>query len=136
MKFRAVTELGRVGSEQVLDALAQGDCGRLAELHEWIQDRCRQDVDREAEAVKEACRVEGAEVDDMVAQPHPWTGTSGGRRKNTKRQVGERKIVPFWHLDPRGHGRVCHGAKVVHDGGFIGAFVGRADWEKNDELAW
>ena len=89
-----------------------------------------------AEAFEEACCIEGAEVDDVVAQPHPGTGVAVNRRENAERQVGEREIVPFRHLDPGGHGRVSHGAKVVHDGGFIGAFSGRADWIKNTELAW
>ena len=67
VKVGAVPEVGRVGSEQGLDALSKGDRGRLAELHERIQDGRGQDVEREAEAVKEACRMEGAEVDDVVA---------------------------------------------------------------------
>ena len=42
-----------------------------------------------------------------------------GRRENAKRQIGEREIVPRRHVDPRGQVRVCHGAKVVHAGGFM-----------------
>ena len=133
---RGGPELGRVGSEQGLDALAQGDRGRLAELHQRVQYGRSQDVRGESKSVQHLRHEKGAEVDDVVAQPHPGTGFAVGRRENAKRQVGEREIVPFWHLDPRGHGRVCHGAKVVHDGGFIGAFAGRADWIKNAELAW
>ena len=64
-----------------------------------------------------AC-VEGAEVDDVVAQPHPGTGIAVGRRKHTKGQVGQRKIMSGEDVDPRGQVRVCHGAKVVHAGGF------------------
>ena len=119
MKVLVVPELGRIGSEQSLDAFAQGDRGRLAELHQRVQDGSRQDVVGEAKAVEEACGMEGAEVDDVVTQPHPGAGIAVGRRENAKRQVGEREIVPFWHLDPGGHGRVCHGAKVVHAGGFM-----------------
>ena len=78
MKVEAVLELGRVGGEQSLDALTQGDCGWLAKLHEWVEHRCGQDLGGEAEAVEQACGVKGAEVDDVVTQPHPWAGTSAG----------------------------------------------------------
>ena len=52
MKVGAVPGAGRVGSEQGLNALAQGDRGRLAELHERVQDGRGQDVGGEAEAVE------------------------------------------------------------------------------------
>ena len=66
-----VAEVQAVGRHEGLDALAQGDCGRLAKLHEWVEYRCGQDVGGEAEAVEQPCGVKGAEVDDVVTQPHP-----------------------------------------------------------------
>ena len=53
VKVGAVTELGRVGCEQGLDALAQGDRGRLAELHERVQDRRGQNVGSQSEAIQQ-----------------------------------------------------------------------------------
>ena len=136
VQIGAVPELGRVSSEQGLDALAQGDCGRLAKLHQRVQHGRFQHLRGESKSVQQSGIEKGAKVDDVFAQPHPGTGIAFGRRKNAERQVGEREIVPFRHFDPGGHGRVSHGAKVVHDGGFIGALAGRADWIKNTELAW
>ena len=126
MKFRAVTELGRVGCEQVLDALAQDDRDRLAELHEWVQRRSFKHLYSQPKAIQQPSIEKGTEVDDLVAQPHPGTGIEVSRRENAKWQVGEGEIVPLRHLNPRGQVRVCHGAKVVHDGGFVGACHGRA----------
>ena len=119
VEVTVVPELGGVGSEQGLDALPQGDCGRLAELHERVEDGRRKNVGREAKAVEEACGVEGAEVDDVVTQTHPGTGIAVGRRENAKRQIGEREIVPRRHIDPRDQVGVSHGTKVVHAGGFM-----------------
>ena len=119
VKVGAVAELGRVRNEQALNTLAKGDRRRLSELHEGIQDGCGQDVVGEIEVIKEACGVKGAKVNDVVAQPHPRAGTAIGRRENAKRQIGERKIVPRRHVDPRGQVRISHGTKVVHAGGFM-----------------
>ena len=63
--------------------------------------------------------MEGAEVNDVVAQAHPGAGIAVGRRENAKRQIGEREIVPRRHVNPRGQVRVSHGTKVVHAGGFM-----------------
>ena len=94
VKVGAVPELGRIGSEQGLDALAQGDRGRLAELHQRVQDRRGQNVGGEAEAVEETCGMEGAEVDDVVAQPHPGTGARSAVEKMPNGKLASGKSCP------------------------------------------
>ena len=51
VKIGAVSELGGVEGEQGLDAISKGDRGRLAKLHERVQDGRGHDVGRETEAV-------------------------------------------------------------------------------------
>ena len=115
----AVTELDRIGSEDGLDALTQGHRHWLAKLHQRVQYGRFQHLRGESKSVQQSGIEKGAEVDDVVAQPHPGAGIAVGRRENAKRQIGEREIVPRRHVNPRGQVRVCHGAKVVHAGGFM-----------------
>ena len=121
-----VPKVRAVNRHEGLDALAQGDGGRFAELHEGVQHRGRKDFRGQTDVVQEPQGVEDAEVENPIAKAHAWAGRAVRRREDAKREVGEGEIVPLRHLNPRGQVRVCHGAKVVHDGGFVGACHGRA----------
>ena len=108
----AIAQLGAVLGHQRLQALTQCHRRRLAELHQGVEHRRRQGVHRQAKVVEHAQGVQGAEVEDLIAQTHAGSGRPVGRRKDAERQVGKREIVAGGDVDPRGQGCVCHGAKL------------------------